>query len=51
VIVLHEMRVDAEAAHLDLVETFKKKAPIVAVDNRLDNQGAWYPRRHSVHEL
>src|SRR5208283_5999614 len=51
VVVLHEMRVNTDLAHLSLFETFQKKAPVVAKNIRFDNQYSSNLRSMNFHEL
>jgi hypothetical protein len=51
VIVLDEMRVNTNAAHLSFIEAFQKKAPVIAKNRWLNNQDSWYLCSLSFHQL
>jgi hypothetical protein len=42
VIVLDEMRVNTNAAHLSFIEAFQKETPVITKTLWLNNQDSWY---------
>jgi hypothetical protein len=49
VIVLHEMRVNADSPHFSFIETFQEESPFVSEDNWFDDQDSWNLRDLSFH--